>query len=145
VEITRLDDSYRDIIGYLPQDFGFYRNYSPMQFLIYIAALKGIDGKTAKIKALELLELVSLSDVKNKKMRKFSGGMIQRVGIAQAMLNCYFDDCFACCVRGYFLRYFWTADLFHTRAYFIFIKYNYTFPGHIRFLHDFYGCSGICS
>lgn len=86
-EITKLDESYRDIIGYLPQVFGYYRNYSPLQFLMYLAALKGIDGKTAKIKALELLELVSLSDVVNKKMRKFSGGMIQRVGIAQAMLN----------------------------------------------------------
>jgi ABC-type multidrug transport system ATPase subunit len=58
-----------------------------MQFLVYIAALKGIDGNTAKRKSLELLELVALSDVKDKKMRKFSGGMIQRVGIAQAMLN----------------------------------------------------------
>jgi len=87
IEIAKLDDAYRDVIGYLPQDFGYYRNYSPLQFLIYIAALKGIDKKTAKHKALKLLELVSLSEVKDKKMRKFSGGMIQRVGIAQAMLN----------------------------------------------------------
>ncbi|MDR2572240.1 MAG: ABC transporter ATP-binding protein [Oscillospiraceae bacterium] len=87
VEIVKLDEAYRDLIGYLPQTFGYYKNYSPVQFLIYIAALKGIDGKTAKQKALELLELVSLTDVKDKKMRKFSGGMIQRVGIAQAMLN----------------------------------------------------------
>ena len=87
VEITKMDEAYRDIIGYLPQDFGYYRNYSPLQFLVYIAALKGINEKTAKHKALELLELVALSEVKNKKMRKFSGGMIQRVGIAQAMLN----------------------------------------------------------
>ncbi|MCL2202107.1 MAG: ABC transporter ATP-binding protein [Oscillospiraceae bacterium] len=87
VEITKLDEAYRGILGYLPQDFGFYRNYSPMQFLVYIAALKGIDGKTAKSKALKLLEVVALLDVKDKKMRKFSGGMIQRVGIAQAMLN----------------------------------------------------------
>ena len=87
MEITKLDEAYRDIIGYLPQDFGYYRSYSPLQFLTYIAALKGIDRKTAEGKSLELLELVSLSDVKNKKMGKFSGGMIQRVGIAQAMLN----------------------------------------------------------
>jgi len=87
VEITKLDETYRNILGYLPQEFGYYRNYSPMQFLIYIAALKGIDSKTAKHKSLELLELVALSNVKDKKMRKFSGGMIQRVGIAQAMLN----------------------------------------------------------
>ena len=87
MEITKLDEAYRDVIGYLPQDFGYYRSYSPFQFLTYIAALKGIDRKTAEDKTLELLELVSLSDVKNKKMGKFSGGMIQRVGIAQAMLN----------------------------------------------------------
>jgi len=87
IEITRLDEAYRDVIGYLPQDFGYYRNCSPLQFLIYIAALKGIDKKAAKDRALKLLELVSLSEVKDKKMRKFSGGMIQRVGIAQAMLN----------------------------------------------------------
>ena len=87
IEINKLDEKYRNLIGYLPQEFGFYRNYSPLKFLIYIAALKGIDRKAAEKKALELLELVSLSEVKHKKMRKFSGGMIQRVGIAQAMLN----------------------------------------------------------
>jgi ABC-type multidrug transport system ATPase subunit len=87
VEITQLDEAYRDVLGYLPQDFGYYRNYSPMQFLSYIAALKGIDSATAKRKSLQLLELVALTEVKDKKMRKFSGGMIQRVGIAQAMLN----------------------------------------------------------
>ena len=87
VEITQLDEAYRDVLGYLPQDFGYYRNYSPMQFLSYIGALKGIDRNTAKQKSLKLLDMVALTDVKDKKMRKFSGGMIQRVGIAQAMLN----------------------------------------------------------
>lgn len=86
-EIVKLDEKYRDIIGYLPQEFGYYKNHSPHDFLLYIAALKGIDHKAASRKADELLELVFLSDVRNKKMRKFSGGMIQRVGIAQAMLN----------------------------------------------------------
>jgi len=86
-EIVKLDASYRALIGYLPQDFGYYKNHSPLQFLKYLAALKGIDAKTADKKARELIELVSLSDVRDKKMRKFSGGMIQRVGIAQAMLN----------------------------------------------------------
>jgi len=86
-EIIKLDAAYRDLIGYLPQDFGYYKNHSPMQFLKYLAALKGIGERTADRKARELLELVSLTDVCNKKMRKFSGGMIQRVGIAQAMLN----------------------------------------------------------
>jgi ABC-type multidrug transport system ATPase subunit len=86
-EIAKLDEDYRDVIGYLPQEFGYYKNHSPHDFLMYLSALKGIDSKTARQKADELLELVSLSDVRNKKMRKFSGGMIQRVGIAQAMLN----------------------------------------------------------
>jgi ABC-type multidrug transport system ATPase subunit len=86
-EIIKLDEKYRTVIGYLPQDFGYYKNHSPHDFLMYLSALKGIDGKAARRKADELLELVSLSDVRNKKMRKFSGGMIQRVGIAQAMLN----------------------------------------------------------
>ena len=86
-EIVKLDAAYREVIGYLPQDFGYYKNHSPLQFLKYLAALKGIDAKTADRKSRELLELVSLSDVRDKKMRKFSGGMLQRVGIAQAMLN----------------------------------------------------------
>jgi ABC-type multidrug transport system ATPase subunit len=86
-EIVRLDEAYRDVIGYLPQEFGYYKNHSPFDFLLYLAALKGIDRKTAGRRADELLELVSLSNVRDKKMRKFSGGMVQRVGIAQAMLN----------------------------------------------------------
>lgn len=86
-EITKLNGEYRSLVGYLPQEFGYYKNYSPRQFLYYLAALKGIDREIAKTKVPELLELVSLSEVIDKKMRKFSGGMIQRVGIAQAMLN----------------------------------------------------------
>ena len=87
IEITKLGEEYRNIIGYLPQDFGYYKNQSPRQFLHYLAALKGIDRSVANRKVTELLELVSLSDVMDKKMRHFSGGMIQRVGIAQALLN----------------------------------------------------------
>ncbi|MFP3153524.1 ABC transporter ATP-binding protein [Lachnospiraceae bacterium ZAX-1] len=86
-EIGKLDASYRDLIGYLPQDFGYYKNHSPREFLQYMSALKCIDRTTAKHKTDELIEVVGLSDVRDKKMRKFSGGMIQRVGIAQAMLN----------------------------------------------------------
>jgi len=86
-EIVSLNENYRDILGYLPQDFGYYKNHSPREFLLYIAALKGIDRDVAKRKTNQLLEIVGLSDVKNKKMRKFSGGMVQRVGIAQATLN----------------------------------------------------------
>ncbi len=87
MDITRLGERYREVIGYLPQEFGYYRNQTPRQFLHYLAALKGIDRAAARRKVPELLELVSLSHVIDTKMRKFSGGMIQRVGIAQALLN----------------------------------------------------------
>ncbi len=85
--IVTMDEKYRDILGYLPQDFGYYKNYSPNKFLMYLAALKGIEKSVAKDKIKELLKLVALEDVADKKMKKFSGGMIQRVGIAQALLN----------------------------------------------------------
>lgn len=85
--IEKLDERYRELLGYLPQQFGYYKNDSPRQYLRYIAALKGIDAAVAKPKITELLKLVALEDVMDKKMKKFSGGMIQRVGIAQAMLN----------------------------------------------------------
>lgn len=86
-DIVKLDSKYRNIIGYLPQKFGYYKNYTAEKFLLYIAALKGIDENEAKNRVDELLKLVALSEVKDKKLKKFSGGMIQRVGIAQALLN----------------------------------------------------------
>ena len=86
-EISKMGDDYRDILGYLPQEFGYYKNYSPRKFLHYLSALKGMDRKQAKERIDELLKLVGLENVADKKMKKFSGGMIQRVGIAQAMLN----------------------------------------------------------
>jgi ABC-2 type transport system ATP-binding protein len=86
-DIIKMDEDYREILGYLPQDFGFYKNYTPEKYLLYLSALKGIDKNTAKDKVIELLKIVGLSDVGGKKMKEFSGGMIQRVGIAQAMLN----------------------------------------------------------
>lgn len=86
-EITKLDEGYRNVLGYLPQEFGYYKNYTPEKYLMYLSALKGIDKNTSKQKIAELLKLVGLEDVTRKKMKKFSGGMIQRVGIAQAMLN----------------------------------------------------------
>ena len=86
-EIRALGADYRAKLGYLPQNFGYYRNSSPRQYLLYLAALKGIARKEAEKRSAGLLELVGLSDVKDKKMKKFSGGMVQRVGIAQAMLN----------------------------------------------------------
>jgi len=86
-EIVKLDATYRDLIGYLPQDFGYYKNHSPRDFLLYMSAVKCIDWDKAKRKTDELLDVVGLSNVRDKKMKKLSGGMIQRVGIAQAMLN----------------------------------------------------------
>jgi ABC-2 type transport system ATP-binding protein len=86
-DIRALDERYRDILGYLPQHIGFYHNMSAEKFLQYIAALKGLDNVKAKKKVEELLELVNLTDERKVKLGKFSGGMKQRVGIAQALLN----------------------------------------------------------
>ncbi len=80
-------EEYRAILGYLPQDFGYYPEFTAREFVQYIAALKGLDKNTAKRKTEELLELVGLSDVAGKKIKTFSGGMKQRVGIAQAIIN----------------------------------------------------------
>ncbi|MBQ3256288.1 MAG: ABC transporter ATP-binding protein [Oscillospiraceae bacterium] len=80
-------EEYRGILGYLPQDFGYYPEFTAMDFLLYLAALKGIPKSQAKRRAKELLELVSLDDVSRKKIKTFSGGMKQRLGIAQALLN----------------------------------------------------------
>lgn len=80
-------EEYRDALGYLPQDFGYYPGFTAMDFMCYMAALKGIPKKKAKEKSLELLEAVSLADMANKKIKTFSGGMKQRLGIAQALLN----------------------------------------------------------
>lgn len=85
--INELDGRYREIIGYLPQKFGYYREDTPVKFLKYMAALNGIDEKTAGERCEKLLKLVGLDDVKGKKMKKFSGGMIQRVGIANTLMN----------------------------------------------------------
>ncbi|HSQ89027.1 ABC transporter ATP-binding protein [Romboutsia sp.] len=84
-DIKTLDDEYRGLIGYLPQDFDAYKNFSAKDFLMYVAALKGV--KNPKKKVEELLKLVGLYEVKNKYVSKFSGGMKRRVGIAQALLN----------------------------------------------------------
>ncbi len=86
-EVTAMGSDYRNVLGYVPQDFGYYPNYTAQEFLIYISALKGIPRKIARKRAEELLEEVGLSDVAGKKVKTFSGGMKQRVGIAQALLN----------------------------------------------------------
>lgn len=80
-------EEYRAGLGYLPQDFGYYPDFTGRDFLLYMAALKGIGKSVAGEKAKELLELVSLSDVAKKKVKTYSGGMKQRLGIAQALLN----------------------------------------------------------
>lgn len=81
------EEEYRSIIGYLPQEFGVYKNFSAKKFLQYMAALKGLSKKEANEKIDELINLVGLYEVKNKAIGKFSGGMKRRVGIAQALLN----------------------------------------------------------
>ena len=86
-EIRSLGASYREILGYLPQDFGYYPGYSPRQFLRYLAALKDVDPVQTEERIDKLLSAVGLSPWADKKMRKFSGGMLRRVGIAQALLN----------------------------------------------------------
>lgn len=81
------EEGYRAVLGYLPQDFGYYPEFTAMDFLLYMAALKGLPKKSAKRRANELLELVGLEDMGRKKIKTFSGGMKQRLGIAQALLN----------------------------------------------------------
>jgi ABC-2 type transport system ATP-binding protein len=80
-------DAFRSVLGFLPQDFSYYPDFTGMKFMLYIAALKGINKNFAKKRSIELLKLVGLEDVKNKKIKKYSGGMKQRLGIAQAMIN----------------------------------------------------------
>lgn len=86
-DILALGADYRGLLGYLPQQFGYYPNYTPRQFLRYAAALQCIPKREAERRISRLLELVGLGADGDRKLRKFSGGMIQRVGIAAAMLN----------------------------------------------------------
>ena len=80
-------EEYRDILGYLPQEFGYYPEFSGRDFLLYMSAVKGLANPDAKRKTEELIELVGLKDAARKKVRTYSGGMKQRLGIAQALLN----------------------------------------------------------
>lgn len=82
-----MGEDYRDLIGYLPQNFGYYPDFTAKEFMLYIASLKGLMPSFAKNKTKELLSMVGLDSVSNKKIRTFSGGMKQRLGIAQAVLN----------------------------------------------------------
>lgn len=85
--VADMGADYRDMLGYLPQDFGYYPHYTAKDYLHYIAVLKGIPRREAMRKSKQLLDSVGLSEVSNKKIRTFSGGMKQRLGIAQALLN----------------------------------------------------------
>lgn len=87
VSIDVLKEAYRDIFGYLPQEFGFYPEFTVTDYLEYVAALKGLSKKDTKNKLEELLDKMTLYEVRNKKIVKLSGGMKRRVGIAQALLN----------------------------------------------------------
>ena len=86
-DIFKMGADYRKLLGYLPQDFGFYPEFTVKDYLLYIAALKGIRPVVAKKRVKDLISKVGLSKVANKKMKKLSGGMKRRAGIAQAMLN----------------------------------------------------------
>ena len=86
-DIHALGADYRDLLGYLPQDFGVYPNFTAEGFLCYIARLKGLGRAVARQKTAELLELVGLTDRRKRRLGGFSGGERQRVGIAQALLN----------------------------------------------------------
>ena len=86
-DIFSMDSEYRKLLGYLPQEFGFYPEFTVEDYLLYIAALKGIRPVVAKKRVKELIAKVGLSKAAHKKMKKLSGGMKRRAGIAQAMLN----------------------------------------------------------
>lgn len=85
--IRECGEQYRNQLGYLPQNFGYYPDFTALRFLMYMSAIKGLSKGYAKQRSLELLDEVGLLKVKDKKIKTFSGGMKQRLGIAQAMLN----------------------------------------------------------
>lgn len=80
-------EEFREILGYLPQEFGYYPEFTGRDFLLYMSAVKGLEKSDAVRKTAELIELVGLGDAARKKVRTYSGGMKQRLGIAQALLN----------------------------------------------------------
>ncbi len=87
VDIVKDPDTLRAVLGYLPQDFGMYPNLTAVEFLEYMAAIKGLDAKSAKKRIEELLQVVNLTEAARRSLGGYSGGMKQRVGIAQALLN----------------------------------------------------------
>ena len=87
VDIVKSPDTLRAVLGYLPQDFGVYPNLTAVEFLEYMAAIKGLSAKATRQRIDELLQLVNLKDAARRPLGGYSGGMKQRVGIAQALLN----------------------------------------------------------
>jgi len=86
-DLRRAPDAVRSVLGYLPQDFGVYPNLNAVEFLEYFAAMKGLEAAAARRRINELLLLVNLADVRKRPLGGYSGGMRQRIGIAQALLN----------------------------------------------------------
>lgn len=86
-EIRQMGGDYRRLLGYLPQDFGYYPNFTAHRYMMYLAELKAVPPEIAAIRTQELLEQVGLDADKNRKIKTFSGGMVRRLGIAQALLN----------------------------------------------------------
>jgi ABC-2 type transport system ATP-binding protein len=86
-DVVKEPEALRPVLGYLPQDFGVYPNLSGQEFLEYMAAIKGMSGEKARRKISDLLDLVNLRDAAHRQLGGYSGGMRQRVGIAQALLN----------------------------------------------------------
>jgi len=87
VDVVQSPDTLRAVLGYLPQDFGVYPNLNAIEFLEYMAAIKGLDAKATKKRIDELLQVVNLVEAAKRPLGGYSGGMKQRVGIAQALLN----------------------------------------------------------
>jgi ABC-2 type transport system ATP-binding protein len=87
IDTAKSPNALRTVLGYLPQDFGVYPNLNAIEFLEYLAAVRGLDGRTARKRIQTLLELVNLAEVSKRPLGGYSGGMKQRVGIAQALLN----------------------------------------------------------
>lgn len=86
-DIFAMDETYRSLIGYMPQDYSVYPGFTATDFLEYMGVLKGIPQKKLKDRISEVLEFVNLSDAADKKVKTFSGGMKRRIGIAQAIMN----------------------------------------------------------
>ena len=86
-DIVKFPDQVRKVLGYLPQDFGVYPNLTAIEFLEYIGAIKGFSGKNLKIRIDALLDVLNLSTVKNRPIGSYSGGMRQRIGIAQVLIG----------------------------------------------------------